>query len=174
MSIIKNKGLTLIELLMTLFIVGIISSISMASYQGLIANQALTHRAGQIYYTLQLAKSEAIKRNKKIYVHFCQQQLVWKMGLSESASCDCFSANSCLLDGIEKVHDVVDGKKLFIKNNGLTFVGSQASYGALRFTVATGTITLTNSEQKSLSVIQSAMRLRVCSPNEPQLGYPKC
>tara|TARA_R110001583_G_scaffold9831_2_gene46059 strand:+ start:3078 stop:3617 length:540 start_codon:yes stop_codon:yes gene_type:complete len=174
MAVFYGKGFTFIELIITLAILGIIVAISTASYQGIQANQSLIHRVGQVYYTLQFAKTEAIKRNKKIYVHFCQQQSIWKIGISDVSSCDCFSVNSCQLDGIEKVQDLADGKTLFVNSSNLTFTGSQASYGALRFSVETGTITLSNSEQKSLSVVQSAMRLRVCAPDEPQLGYKKC
>lgn len=173
-KMLSYKGFTLIELLITIVILGIIVGISSASYQGLIANQALSHRADQVYFTLQLAKSEAIKRNKKVYVHFCEKNSAWKMGLSESGSCECFTANSCQLDGIEKVQDLVDGEMLFIKSGDLTFTGEQTSYGALRFTVATGTVTLTNSQDKSLSIVQSTMRLRVCSPDVPRLGHPTC
>ena len=61
-----------------------------------------------------------------------------------------------------------------IKNGDLTFFGSQASYLPLRFSANLGRVVITNSEEKSLSIIQSKMRVRACSPDEPQLGYPKC
>ena len=169
-----NKGFTLIELIISMLILGVIVAVASASYQGIIADQALTHQAEKIYYTLQLARTEAVKRNQKVYVHFCQQQQVWKMGISELASCDCFLANSCNLDDIEKVQTISDGNVLFINNGDVKFTGSQASYNTLRFSVNAGSITLSNSQQKSLSIVQSAMRLRICAPDEPQLGFPKC
>ena len=169
-----NKGFTLFELIISVAIIGIISIIGITSYQSLMANQALSYRADQVYYTLKFSQSEAIKRNHSIYVHFCEQQSVWKMGLSESSQCDCFSSNACQLDGVEKVQDLVDGRTLFIGSDNITFTGNQASYGTLRFKVKTGTITLTNSEEQSLSIIQSSMRLRVCAPDDEKLGYPKC
>jgi len=169
-----NKGFTLFELIISVAIISIISMVGITSYQSLMAHQALSYRADQVYYTLKFAQSEAIKRNRKVYVHFCEQQSVWKMGLSESSQCDCFSSNGCQLDGIEKVQSLVDGKTLFVNTNNITFTGDQASYGVLRFNVETGSITLTNSENQSLSIIQSSMRLRVCAPNDEKLGYPKC
>lgn len=174
MIVIIDKGFTLLELIISIAIISIISVIGITSYQGIIANQALSYRADQIYYTLQLAQSEAIKRNSKIYVHFCQKKLIWKVGLSESSQCDCFTHNSCQLDGIEKVEDLVDGRSLFVNSENITFTRDQASYGGFRFSVETGRITLTNSENQSLSIIQSAMRLRVCAPDIEKLGYPKC
>lgn len=169
-----SKGFTLIELIISLVILAVIVAIANASYRGILANQALAHRAEQIYYTLQLARTEAVKRNKKIYVHFCQQQQIWKMGISDLSSCDCFVANSCNLDGIEKVQAITDGDVLFINNGDITFTSLQASYNTLRFSVNSGTITLSNNQQKSLAVVQSAMRLRICAPGESQLGYSKC
>jgi len=174
MRLLIIKGFTLFELIISIAIISIISIIGIASYQHLIANQALSYRADQIYYTLKLAQSEAIKRNKTIYVHFCQQQSVWKMGISESSQCDCFTYNACQLDGIEKVQNLADGKTLFINEEAITFSGNQASYKALRFKVEIGSITLTNSEKKSLSIIQSGKRLRVCAPGIEKLGYPQC
>ena len=172
----NNHGFTLFELILSLIIIAVISTIGISSYKGVIANQALSSRANQIYYTLQFAKSEAINRNKKIYVQFCQQQLDWRMGLSEDAHCDCFSENSCLLDGIETVYELADGKTLLIGQEFLKFTGDQASYGPLRFSVETGSIILENSEGNALSIVQSAMRLRICAPEKSAslLGYPEC
>ncbi|WP_037071610.1 GspH/FimT family pseudopilin [Psychromonas arctica] len=174
MTHFHDHGFTFIELIITLAILGVIISISTASYQGILANQTLLSRTSEVYYTLQLAKVEAIKRNQKIYVNFCQQGNIWKMGISDTNQCDCFSTNSCQLDGVEKVQDLADGKTIFIDSSTLTFTGTQASYGALRFSVETGTVTITNSEQHSLSIIQSAMRLRVCALAQAQLGHKKC
>lgn len=169
-----RKGFTLVELIITVIVLGIVIAVATASYDGLIANQALKQRTDQLYYVLQLAKSEALKRNQKIYVHFCQQGNAWSMGVTDLDSCDCFTANSCVLDGVEKVQELVDGDTLFINSGDLTFTGDQASYSPLRFSVASGAVTLSNSEGKSLSVIQSSARLRICAPGESQLGYPQC
>ena len=174
MTIFFNKGFTLAELLISLAVFSIVTAISITSYQHLLSDQSLSHAAKQVYYTLKLAKTEAIKRNQKIYVQFCQQQLAWKVGVSETAACDCFKANSCQIDGVEQVQELTDGKRLFINQGDIKFSNAQVSYGALRFSVETGSVKLTNSEEKSLSIIQSAMRLRVCAPDDAYLGYKKC
>jgi type IV fimbrial biogenesis protein FimT len=174
MTNLINKGFTLPELLICLAVFAIITAISLTSYQHLLSDQSLSHAAKQVYFTLKLAKSEAIKRNQTIYVQFCQQQLAWKVGMSDVAGCDCFTTNSCALDSVDQVQDLADGERLFINHDDIKFSNNQASYGALRFSVETGSITLSNSEAKSLSVIQSAMRLRVCAPEEAYLGYEKC
>lgn len=172
MLLSDSKGFTLIELIISMAILSIIAAA--ISYQGLMADQALKHRAEQVYFTLQLAKTEAVKRNKKIYVNFCQQQASWRIGMSEQSSCDCFTENSCQLGGVEKVQALVDGEELFIDNGAITFSDSQASYNPLRFSVETGTVTITNSEQKSLSIKQGTNRLRICAPGAPGLGHAEC
>ena len=174
MSVVNNKGFTLVELLIGIALLSIVIAISASSYQTLLANQALSNAANKVYYTLQLAKTEAIKRNVKVYVQFCHRLEQWSVGLSEESGCDCFTHNSCQLDGVDSVQSLVDGEKVTLSQTNMKFAANQASYGALRFTVKTGSVTLTNEHQGALSIIQSAMRLRVCSPGEAALGYKKC
>ena len=111
---------------------------------------------------------------QKIYVQFCKQQSAWRIGMSDTASCDCFTENSCQLDGIEKVQILADGEKVFTNESDIRFTNLQASYGALRFSVETGSIILTSRDNKRLSVIQSAMRLRICAPDGESLGFKQC
>lgn len=174
MVICLQKGFTLIELLIILVILGIILFISTASYQALFADQSISHAVKQVYYTIKLAKSEAVKRNKRIYVTFCQQATSWRVGISDFSGCDCFTLQSCQLDGLDSTRALSDGRHLFIHDGDIKFSDSQASYGPLRFSVETGSITFTNSENKQLSVIQSAMRVRICSPEQEYMGYQKC
>jgi len=169
-----HKGFTLFELILCIVIIGMISMLGITSYQGMVANQALTYRAERVFYTLQLAQSEASKRNTKIYVHFCHQGDTWKMGLSETSYCDCFTSLSCQLDGVQQVFPLADGHRLFTSEDDISFSKQQASFGPFRFSVKLGHITLTNNQQQSLSVIQSATRLRLCSPSGDQLGQPIC
>jgi len=171
---LKDKGFTLVELMITLALLSIVIAISASSYQTLLANQALSSAANKVYYTLQLAKTEAIKRNVKVYVQFCQLGEQWSVGMSETSGCDCFTPNSCQLDQVDNVQPLVDGKKVMLSQANMKFNDDQASYEALRFAVKTGSVTLTNQYQSALSVIQSAMRLRVCSPDKAALGYKKC
>jgi len=168
------KGFTLIELLITLLILGILLLVSTSSYQSLFAEQSISHVVKQVYYTLKFAKSEAVKRNQRVYVQFCEQDKSWKMGISDTSGCDCFTPQSCLLGELEMVNDLFDGPHLMINDGDIRFSGSQASYGPLRFSVETGSITFTNSKGKQLSVIQSAMRLRICSPDQDYMGYKQC
>jgi type IV fimbrial biogenesis protein FimT len=61
-------GFTLIELLIVISIIGITLAIAAPSFQSLIASNRLTASANSLLSALQLAKSEAIKRNRLVIV----------------------------------------------------------------------------------------------------------
>jgi len=174
--VFKLSAFTLVELLITVTIIAILMSVAVADYNSLFAQRALQNKAEHLYHFLRLAKSQSVKYNKKVYVHFCSQggHGKWSVGMSEFAVCDCFTANSCLLNGTEVVEQMSDGKTLFSSASDITFNGKQASYSPMRFSVNAGSVTLTNSSGDKLKVIQSVMRLRICSPDIKQLGYNKC
>ncbi|MFT6926488.1 MAG: type IV fimbrial biogenesis protein FimT [Psychromonas sp.] len=169
----NHRGFTLIELLVALTVMMILVSVSVSNYGSIFAQRALIQKTEQLYYFLRLAKTQAIQDNKQIYVHFCQQGStdIWKMIMTDSDSCDCTAINSCLLNGNNKVEQLSDGKKLFAAIN---FSSQQASYKPMRFHVSTGNVTLSNNNGDQLKVIQSSMRLRLCSPDKAQLGYEQC
>ncbi|MCG6200384.1 GspH/FimT family pseudopilin [Psychromonas antarctica] len=172
----KRAGFTLIELLVTLVVLGILISIGINNYSRLFSQQKLVQKTEHLYHFLRLAKSQSIKYNKKIYVHFCQlgNSGKWKMGMTDQASCDCFTPASCLLNGLEVVNELSDGQAVLIAPSDITFSSNQASYSPMRFSVNAGSVTLADDAGYKLKVIQSTMRLRVCSPEQAQLGYKKC
>lgn len=172
----NHTGLTFFELTISLAILAILMTIGIASYSGTFSQQALINRSERIYHFLRLANTQAVKFNRKVYVKFCQSNTTdaWKMAMSAHSGCDCFTLNSCLLDGLEVIEDVADGKTLLTSAADITFSNEQASYSPMRFGINTGSITLTETHGAKLKVIQSTMRLRICSPEKEQLGYAKC
>lgn len=160
------------ELLITLAVLVILISVGVASYSGIFSQQELLQRTERVYHFLRLANSQAIKLNKKVYVHFCPSGDIWKMAMAEQSSCDCFTANSCTLDGSERVEELADGQT--ISASAVTFSSNQASYSSMRFGVNSGSVTLTDSNGSKLKVIQSTYRLKICAPDEARLGYEKC
>ncbi len=69
-KIAENRGFTLLELMITLFIAGIILSIGVPSFRGVMQNQRMTSATNELVMSLNLAKSEAIKR--VVYVSICK------------------------------------------------------------------------------------------------------
>jgi len=172
----KLKSFTMVEMLISMLILIILSSLANQAYHYLFSQQALVASTKRLYLFLELAKSHSMKYNDKIYVHFCQlaSSKEWRMAQSDQASCDCFVANSCLVNGRSFNQSLSDGKLVLIASSDITFSGQQASYNAMRFAVNSGSVTLNDSRGNRLKVIQSAMRLRICSPDSAQFGYKKC
>jgi type IV fimbrial biogenesis protein FimT len=63
-----SRGFTLIELLIVIAIIGITLALAVPSFQSLIASNRLTTSANGLVSALQLAKSEAVKRNRLVIV----------------------------------------------------------------------------------------------------------
>ena len=172
----NHRGFTLIELMVTITVLLILVSVSVSNYSALMAERALIQKTEHLYHFLRLAKTQAIQDNQKIYVHFCQDgdTEIWKMAMADSADCDCYSATSCLVNGLNHVEQLSDGKILSAAKKDITFSGKKVSYKPMRFGVNAGSVTLHNSNGNKLKVIQGVMRLRICSPGKAQLGYQKC
>ncbi|MBK1731985.1 GspH/FimT family pseudopilin [Thiococcus pfennigii] len=64
----RHAGVTLIELIMTLALAGILMALAVPSFQSVIANNRSTAQANAIVTALSLARSEAIKRGGQVSV----------------------------------------------------------------------------------------------------------
>ncbi|OQX36714.1 MAG: hypothetical protein B0D91_08530 [Oceanospirillales bacterium LUC14_002_19_P2] len=63
-----NKGFTLVELMITLAIAGILLGIGIPSFQDFMAENRVRSHSSALQHSLQYARSEAIKRNALISV----------------------------------------------------------------------------------------------------------
>ena len=81
-----NKGFTLLELMVTVAIAGILVGIAIPSFTSIISSTRLTTSANQLVTALNLARSEAIKRGmsvtvRKVDTNSCTKTgAVWKDG----------------------------------------------------------------------------------------------
>lgn len=64
----RDRGFTIIELLTAVTIGGVLLAVAMPSYTNMVRNNCMTTTANSLVGSLQLARSEAIKRHKSVTV----------------------------------------------------------------------------------------------------------
>lgn len=95
----RVKGFTLIELMVTLVIAGILLSIAIPSFQNLVVDSRLNAAASDLADAVRLGRSEALKRNRPVV--FCQ--------IDPADADDCDSGGSW---GGWALHDEMDDDKV--------------------------------------------------------------
>lgn len=163
-----SRGLNLIELLISLGIVVILATIVIPSYMYYLQTNRLIGAANHLYYQLQYARTEAVKRNTPVYVSL-QTGSNWCYGINPGAACSCSSASSCTLGTITAS-----------SASGLSMSATGIPSSAIRFESNHGgagsnsTITFTISGQTDSMTVKVGMlgSLQICSDDIS--GYQPC
>ncbi|OIN10369.1 GspH/FimT family pseudopilin [Oceanisphaera psychrotolerans] len=162
----RQAGLTLIELLIGLVVMAVLLSIAVPSFQ-ILRQQYTVRSAGMaIYADLQLARSEAIKRNKDITVCFSGSGTAsWKYQIN-----DLVDPANCA-GTVTQVIEELDSQNY-------PAVTLTASYGSLTFrprrgTLASGNVTLSNGSQEMKIITWNNSIIRTCSDDQ-LIGVPAC
>ncbi len=172
----KSTGFTLIEMIVTIAIVGIFASIALPNFSQLIRNNRIPTTTNEFISTLVLARSEALKRSRDVSVCSSNDQTTCNGGTDFSdgwivyADCDGNNALTagnvdCNDDGaadvgeieIIKVHDGFD--QMFINNaaDNITFQLSGRTAGPTTFNVGHDSDT---SDIKKKVIINRVGRIR--------------
>lgn len=141
------------------------------------------------YSHLQLAKSEAVMRNKKMNINI-RKGANWCLGMTDqNRTCDCSvaatSASACTVDGSLKVVNGTDYPNVSLRSNLGTGSSFNFTFDDIRGmpqsgnTFVNGTMTYVNPDNLYISVVMSRLGMtRVCSnPNDTNPkgvhGYPQ-
>jgi Tfp pilus assembly protein FimT len=124
--------------MITMFVVGVLVIIAIPSFISYVQNNRAVGTAENLYYSLQYARSEAIKRNTTVYVSFVTGSN-WCYGINPGSACTCTTPSSCALGAVSPANSTQTTLSTTgVTGNQITFEGTHgAAYKAstITFTV---------------------------------------
>lgn len=118
----RQRGLTLIELLVTVLIAGILIAIAIPTFSTMFEKNRLKGAAERLAAEVQLARGEALARRDPVSVSVVSGS-DWCLGVDEGAAgCDCSvddvtDATACTVDGVLRVSRVADFEGVQVLGN---------------------------------------------------------
>lgn len=170
----KQKGMTLLELMIVVAIILIVVTIGVPSVAELQRTMRIKGAVESSYFTIISARSGAISRGTDTTVNF-DVNAPWCIGVSDFGTCQCNTANSCTVNGVETViqQDDFEGVVLsnvsFNGNNFTTFDGLRglATNGA-------GSFQLDSNGIETRLTINRLGRVNICTISGQLGNYQQC
>lgn len=170
----KEKGLSLLELLISISIVAIVVTLGAPS---VVATHKLYKLKGAVetsYFALQYARSAAVSASTDTTVQFIEGGN-WCIGTSDAGLCDCNVPNSCLVNGVEQSVRASDFSQITLQD--LKFGGNDAAVfdGVRGLAVGNaGSVVLSDGNNEARLVVSNMGRVRVCVQQGQLAVYRPC
>jgi len=165
----KLRGLTLIELMVTVAIMAILLVLVVPSFNNFLARSRLTGAAEALAQDLQLARSEALRSNAGVTLSLSPGN-AWCYGsVAGNAACTCTTASSCTLRQVDSTaYTGVAMGTITFGANATTFTARQGLAGA-------GTVDFTHPNAGTLRVrLGAAGQVSICSTSGALGHHPAC
>ena len=173
-SMTRSGGLTLIELLVSIAVLAVLTSLAAPSFTSYIDRTRLTTAVDALNADLQLARSEALRTNQTVGINF-QTGSAWCYGaVLGSTSCDCSVSSAGA--GYCDYKRVTASSASSVTMSSSTFASGTTSFDTGRgFLTSAGSVTLTSTQGKQARVSLSLMgTASVCSVSGLTTVYPAC
>lgn len=182
------RGITLIEVMVTIAIVGVLLVIAVPSFQQFLDMRRLKNQAEAIADLLRLAKSEAVKQsfapgiagNARVVTATVKPATPWFVGLSNTTTACTSNADCTINEGGTQVIRYLNASNSECAGCTLTSPAAVVTVtfsmrGVVLGTGTARTITVSSPLGKTLNINVSAVgRVVVCSQGGAISGYPTC
>lgn len=180
----KSRGVTLVELLMVLVVLGVLATVVAPSFRGMMVRQRVQGIHDQLVTDFQLARSEQAARTNattpiQVAVTFgSNAQLTCYTIHTVGAACNCTSTpGAACAPGAQEIRTVQVQRA-----QGVTLAASSASGTVVTFSPPQGaatptdlTVTVQGDPSGQLRTeVGGVGRLSVCSPDGSMRGVPTC
>lgn len=180
----KQRGVTLVELLIAIVIAGILMGIAVPSFQAWMMNTQIKTATESLFNGIQLARGEAVRRNTNI-VFIVGPSTTWQVGcevpLADGADADTIADCPTTLqfrpsgDTSKAALTITPAGATTITFNGLGRVtGNIDTTAAItQLDVDVSAVDLDPSKSREMRVLISGGSVRMCDPNVTQAGDPR-
>jgi type IV fimbrial biogenesis protein FimT len=167
----KHVGVTLVETMVVVAIIGVLAALAAPSFSDLIKKQRVEGAAEGLVAALQNTKMEAIKRDVATGIVFTPDTTgsdldTWCYGMvpAGASTCDCTSASSCESGSVVASSDFKD---ITVNFNS----SASRNFSPLRGTGTSGTVIFSAGDNITLGVTTTTLgRIRICKPDDSTLN----
>ena len=168
-------GFSLLEAAVVVAIVAIVGASALPSFAALIDTRRLDSAAARLAADLQLARSEAIARNRalRLSVVTGADATCWVVHTGAATDCSCSAAGIACANGALAIQSVVlpSAERVAVAGNVASIV-----FDPLHGTsTPTGTLSLSDVRGRAVRHVVNVLgRVRSCSPSGAVAGYAPC
>jgi len=170
----NQQGISLIELMIVVAITMLLVSLGGPSIVESLSKARLKSVSEETFFTFKQARSQALASSADVTLSFKTGD-DWCIGMNDSGTCNCSTANSCRINGVESVTDYSDfdgiemDTALFGADQDVFFDGQRG------LTInQVGYVDFSDAHNKMRISLNALGRSNICVVNGQIASYPSC